>query len=662
MIKYVTIMCKDNIEHTDKCCCCHGECDDSKFLRGFGSEALSLVMLLAGMLAGHFGWWDAIGSALGGDVRLPELCYYLVAIWPVGYKVVVSTIKSWSHGDFFNEFSLMTLACVGAFVIGEYPEAVAIMLFYSFGEKLEDSASDTARDRIRSLIARMPNEVTVEMPDGSRATQSPEAVEPGSVLVVRPGERVALDGELIGTDPVDVDASAITGESVPVSVDAGSAVASGVIPVDREIHVRVTRRYNDSSMSRLLKMIEEAAAKKSSTETLLRRITRWYTPVVFGAAVLLFVVPALLSAVSGYVFEWNVWLERSLVLLVCSCPCALVVSIPLSYYAAIGNASRFGILFKGSRYLDQLRNIDTLLLDKTGTVTTGAFSVVGVEPVAGHMADEVLAMAAALDKGSAHPLAKAIVAQAVEKGVVMPDVADVRTVPHGMAGVSGNGAELLAGSRRLLDSRGIASDAVADRGTQVCVAVGGKYIGSIFLEDTLKPDIADTMNRLRSVGVSHIEIMSGDTRAAVARGAERTGIDGYRAEMLPADKQAAVMQLKEAGRRVAFVGDGINDAPSLAAADVGIAIGTGGTDVAIESADAVITGHDLRRMVDAVKLSRRIKHVVALNVGLAIGVKALVMILGACGIATLWAAVFADTGITLITIIITLIALRTTKK
>ncbi len=556
----------------------------------------------------------------------------------------------------------MTLACIGAFVIGEYPEAVAIMLFYSFGEKLEDSASDTARDRIRSLIARMPNEVTVEGPDGTQTAQSPETVEPGSVLVVRPGERVALDGELTGSEPVDVDASAITGESVPVTVEAGSPVASGVIPVDREIRVKVTRRYDDSSMSRLLKMIEEAAAKKSSTETLLRRITRWYTPVVFSVSLLLFVVPGILALVSGNVFEWNVWLERSLVLLVCSCPCALVVSIPLSYYAAIGNASRFGILFKGSRYLDQLRNIDTLLLDKTGTVTTGAFSVVAVEPAEGHTSDEVLAMAAALDRGSNHPLAKAIVAQAVEKGLVLPEVTDVKTVPHGMAGITDNGAEVLAGSRRLLASHGIVADAVTDRGTQVCVAVNGCYVGNIFLEDTLKPGIADTMSQLRRVGVKHIEIMSGDTRAAVARVAERSGIDGYRAEMLPADKQAAVMQLKEAGRHVAFVGDGINDAPSLAAADVGIAIGTGGTDVAIESADAVITGHDLRRMVDAVKLSRRIKHVVTLNVGLAIGVKALVMILGACGIATLWAAVFADTGITLITIIITLIALRTTKK
>lgn len=655
-------MCKDHTEHNDKCCCSHGDCGNWGILGGFGREVLSLLMLLVGMLVSHSGWWATISSTLGIDVPFLNLGYYFIAILPVGFKVAVSTVKAWGHGDFFNEFSLMTLACIGAFVIGEYPEAVAIMLFYSFGEKLEDSASDTARDRIRSLIARMPNEVTVEGSDGTQTVQSPETVEPGCVLVVRPGERVALDGELTGSEPVDVDASAITGESVPVTVEAGSPVASGVIPVDREIRVKVTRRYSDSSMSRLLEMIEEAAAKKSSTETLLRRITRWYTPVVFGVALLLFVVPAILSIVSGNVFEWNVWLERSLVLLVCSCPCALVVSIPLSYYAAIGNASRFGILFKGSRYLDQLRNIDTLLLDKTGTVTTGAFSVIDVEPAEGHTPDEVLAMAAALDRGSNHPLAKAIVAQAMEKGLVLPEVTDVKTVPHGIAGILDNRAEVLAGSRRLLAARGIVADAVADRGTQVCVAVDGRYVGNIFLEDTLKPDIADTVNQLRRVGVKHIEIMSGDTRAAVARVAERAGIDGYRAEMLPADKQAAVMQLKESGRNVAFVGDGINDAPSLAAADVGIAIGTGGTDVAIESADAVITGHDLRRMVDAVKLSRRIKHVVALNVGLAIGVKAIVMILGACGIATLWAAVFADTGITLITIIITLIALRTTKK
>lgn len=395
---------------------------------------------------------------------------------------------------------------------------------------------------------------------------------------------------------------------------------------------------------------------------MLRKITRWYTPAVMVLAALLFIVPWIVSLINpGFVFDWQAWLRRSLVLLVCSCPCALVVSIPLSYFAAIGAASKFGVLFKGSRYLDSLRSVDTVVLDKTGTLTTGDFTVSKIIPAPGVSPHLVLSTVAALDADSVHPLAAAIVADARVKGLDYSGAQNVVTVPHGIKGVLG-GKTILVGSRTLMAANGITVSVPESDSTEVCVASDGKFMGAIYLDDTLKPGVSETVKALRRRGVKQVIVLSGDRDAAVAKIAGMAGADSWRGQLMPQEKHQIVENLEREGHKVAFVGDGVNDAPSLAAADVGIAIGTGGTDVAMESADAVITGNSLGRLADAFSLSRKIKTVVTENVSVAIGVKVLVIVLGAMGMASLWAAVFADTGITLLTIIWTLIVLRSGKN
>lgn len=624
----------------------------------YKNELFTLLFMALGLVLGYCGVFSSLSMSTGIDLRLMEAVYYILTLAPVGMPILRATWESWRRLDFFNEFTLMVLASVGAFFIGEYPEGVAILLFYSFGEKLEDSASDKARKRISSLLDKMPGNVTVEDASGNLAEVSPESVAPGTLFRVKPGERVALDAVLYGDAPADFDSSAVTGESIPVSVSTGQKVDSGFIPVEQEVRLKSVARYEDSTMSRIMSMVEESSAKKSSAETLLRRITRWYTPAVMIVAILLFVVPWIVGLMSeSFDFEWYVWFKRCLVLLVCSCPCALVVSIPLSYFVAIGNASRFGVLFKGSRYLDSLRRVTVLLLDKTGTLTTGKFHVADVKASDGVSPDDVLCLAASLDAHSAHPLANAIVEMAHDKALDIPEAVGVTTVPHGLKGRV-EGRDVLVGSRHLMVESGVAVPDIKSDSSEVIVALDGAYYGSILLDDTVKAGVADTLLNLRRSGVKKIEILSGDRDAAVAKVAAQVGADSYMASLLPADKHKIVERMRSEDDVVAFVGDGINDAPSLAMADIGIAIGTGGSDVAMESADAVIMGNSLSRLSDAFKLSGKIKRVVTENVSFAVGVKLLVMILGAFGIASLWAAVFADTGITLLTVGWTLFCLR----
>lgn len=630
--------------------CGGGECHHTHRFHGHGlrlwlRESACLALLLLCALCSHLG-------VLGG-VAAPVA--YAVALLPVGVPILRETFGEWRRGDFFNEFSLMVLACVGAFAIGEYPEGVAILLFYSLGEKLENVATERSRRRIMALLNRIPREVTVE----GRGLVEPEKVLPGEIISVRPGERVGLDGVLLADAPRSFDTSAFTGESVPVEMAPGAEVPSGSIAIDRTVRIRVTRPYAESSMSRILALIESAASRKSRSETLLRRITRWYTPAVMLAAALLFAVPGILAAVHGAPFDWRMWLDRSLVLLVCSCPCALVVSIPLSYFAAIGAASARGILFKSSSGLDAIRGCDTLFLDKTGTLTTGDFRVAEVFPASGVEPDRVLALAAAVDAESSHPLARAVLRKA--EGLTLPEVGDIRTVPHGMSARSAEG-ELLVASRERLKAAGVEVPDSSDPRTEVCVALVGKYLGSIYLEDTVKPGVREALADLKRLGAKDIEILSGDRPEAVAAVAKAVGADGYRGGLYPADKQKIVEEARKAGRRVIFVGDGINDAPSLAEATVGVAIGSGGTDLAMESAEAVLTAQGIEPLAPAIRLSRRVRSVVAFNVSFAVGVKLLVMVLGAMGLATLWAAVFADTGITVLTVLFTLLALRLRKN
>lgn len=637
----------------DGCCCGHSHSHPHSHSEGhsawrlFVSEALSAVLMAAALLIE----WNS------GDMRLAA---YIVAVLPVAVPILRSTLKEWLHGDVFNEFTLMVMASIGAFCIGEYPEGVAVLLFYSIGEKLEDVVSGDVKGQIKRLLGKMPKRAVV-VENGMRREVPPQDVTPGMTIAVRPGEAAPLDGILAVETSCDFNTAAITGESMPRTFVSGDTVSSGMIPVDREVLLTVTNAWDDSSMTRIMRMIEDAASHRAPSETILRRITRWYTPVVFAAALLLFVIPWIVGLLdSGFTFEWASWLRRSLVFLVCSCPCALIVSIPLTYFSSIGIASKNGILFKGHDSLDALRRADTVFFDKTGTVTTGKFHVDSVLSLGELDRKDILALVASVERESTHPLAVAIVGEAANKGYGLPEVEEVRTCNHGMTALSGGNAVLI-GSVKLMKESGIVfpvSDSVSDSATTVCVAIDGAPAGIISLADTVKPGSAEAVALLHADGVDEVGILSGDTEKAVRYAASSVGADISESELLPADKQRIIAGYRRKGHVVAFAGDGVNDAPALAAADIGIAMGHIGTDLAIESAQVVIASDDLRKIHEGINISRRVKRVIIENVSFAFGVKIIVMALGAFGIASLWAAVFADTGVTVMTVLWTLFRLK----
>ncbi|MBD5237312.1 MAG: cadmium-translocating P-type ATPase [Bacteroidales bacterium] len=621
----------------------HEKEEHANFFTTYAKELLTGLLLVGGLILSHFIpsqlWW----------------IYYIAAVLPVGLPILKEMFESWREGSVMNEFTLMVAATVGAFLIGEYPEGVAVLLFYSFGEKMEDTASEDVKKRIKSLLGRLPETARLKEDENLR-TVNPSDLKIGDIIMVNPGERIPVDAILTGNRDIDFDTSAITGESVPRTFHPGDELSSGMIPVNRAVELRTSRLFSDSSMTRVMKMIEEAQESKSPTENMLRRITRWYTPVVFTAALLLFFIPWIIAGAQGVSFEWMKWLRRSLIFLVCSCPCALVVSIPLSYFASLGNASRRGLLFKGSKFVDAMRDVKTVMLDKTGTLTTGKFHVSAVS--SDGKDEKVIAFAAALDRESAHPLAIAIVEYAKEKNLNDVEATDVETVSHGMSAII-DGKICLVGSRSLMRSHDIALPDTTSDASEICVAYDGEYLGSIYLLDTVKPEAREAIARLHELGVESVEILSGDHEAAVSRVMKEVGADAFHASLLPEDKQRIINERREnTSGKVAFVGDGINDAPAIAASDVGVAMGTLGTDLAMESSDVVIAGDNLTKLPEAISLGRKVRRVVTENVTFAMGVKALVMTLGAFGIASLWAAVFADTGVTLITILWTLIRLR----
>lgn len=632
----------------------HGEAGHVGFFKRYARELICGALLILCVLLQHFGMFSQLQGAGTTGVNWFALAAYVIAIMPVGIPVLNEMIESWREGSVMNEFTLMVAAAVGAFLIGEYPEAVAVLLFYSLGEKLEDSASDDVRRRIKSLLGRMPDSATV-VENGVKRTVSPKNLPVGTRIFVQPGERVPIDARLSGETSVEFDTAAITGESVPRAFNPGDELPSGIIPVDRPIEAVTLRAFDDSSMTRILKMIEDAQAGKSHTETMLRRITRWYTPIVFGLALAIFFIPWIVLSIKGDPFAWQLWFRRSLVFLVCSCPCALVVSIPLSYFVSLGTASKIGLLFKGSTYLDSMRKIRNVVFDKTGTLTTGEFHVDSVDATDGYDKNTVIAYAASIDADSTHPLAKSICEYAADKHITVPLAADVKAVSHGIQGRIG-AKHIVVGSGKLLKSLNITVPESDKAGSRICVAVEDKYIGSIYLLDTVKEEAKDTISQLHRLGIK-VTILSGDIGPAVERVAREVGTDSWRSELLPQDKQKIVDDMRKGGA-TAFVGDGVNDAPAIASADVGVAMGTMGTGMAMDTADVIISGDNLSMMVRAIRLSRRVERTIVENIAFALGVKAIVMILGAFGIATLWAAVFADTGVTLITILWTLLMLR----
>lgn len=611
----------------------------------FLAPAFSLVMLIAGVLMSHFN----VGFFSADAV---EYAWYIVAFLPVGLPVVKEAAEGILQHDFFNEFTLMTIACIGAFLIHELPEAVGVMLFYSVGETLQHGAVDRATRNISKLLDVRGEKATL-LRDGKEVSVDPRTVKVGEQIEVHPGERVPLDGTMCGGEGL-FDTSALTGESVPREIAEGEEVLAGMISLRESVRLRVSREYGESALSRILEMVSKASSRKAHTELFIRRFARIYTPVVIALAVLVVAVPAIVGVFShSFHYDFSEWLYRALVFLVISCPCALVVSVPLGYFAGIGAASRLGILFKGGNYLEGVTKINTVAFDKTGTLTTGRFGVERVECVDGDESSMLRLMAAA-EAGSSHPLAKALVEYAAGRCGGIPKADSMSEKAGYGVKASVGGHDLLVGNLRLLASEGVAyPDALdSERATLIACAVDGRYAGCAVLADTIKPDSEEAVRSLRDLGVDKIVMLSGDRQEIVDDYAARLGIADARGGLLPQDKAEIVEALTATpGRYVAFVGDGMNDAPVLALSDVGVAMGGLGSDAAIESADVVIQTDQPSRIATAIRIGRATHAIVTENIVGAIGIKAAILALGAMGYASLWAAVFADVGVALLAVL-----------
>lgn len=577
---------------------------------------------------------------------------YIVAFMPVGLPVMHKAWEAiWHEHDFFSEFMLMSVAAVGALYIGEYPEATAVMLLYCIGEGLQDRAVDRARDNIKSLLAFRPD--FARMPDGRK--EKPENVEIGAKIEVRPGERVPLDGRLLESSAT-FNTAALTGESMPRLIEAGQEVMAGMIATDSVVQLRVVRKANESAISRMLKMVEEATERKAPTENFIHRFAHIYTPAVIALAFLVVIVPWMVSLFTAFNYYFSVWLHLALVFLVISCPCALVISVPLSYFAGIGAASRRGILFKGSNSLDAVTKLDTAVFDKTGTLTTGTFQV---EKTVG-LSEENMALVAAVEAVNSHPIAQAIMKSMQGKELIDVDKNQIENVPgYGMKYKT-----WLMGTLKLLKQEGVNYDEALESVAETIVAVAEDKLfkGYILLADTPKAGIFTLPKRLKAQGIKMMQVLSGDKQALIDRLVvqfedAKDYVKGY-GDLLPEHKVAHIEALKHEGREVAFIGDGINDAPVLALSNVGFAMGKMGADMAVETADVVIQTDDPLKVAEAIAIGRRTRRIVLQNIIFAIGVKVLVMVLGILGMATLWEAVFADSGVALLAVMNSMRALK----
>lgn len=572
--------------------------------------------------------------------------WYAAAFLPVGLGVMREAWECAAKGDVFSEFMLMSVASVGAFLIGEYPEAVAVMLFYCVGEALQDRAVDRARDNIKAMMEFRPDRASVVVGDRIEV-KSPGDVRVGDMIEVRPGERVPLDGRLESA-PAAFDTAALTGESVPRTIGKGKEVLAGMVAVDSVVRLRVVREAGRSAVARILQMVEEASERKAPAELFIRKFARIYTPVVIGLAALTAVVPYLWSLADGsFEYDFSTWFYRALIFLVISCPCALVISIPLSYFAGIGAASRRGILFKGGNWLDAMSRVDTVVFDKTGTLTKGRFAVVRVD---GRDTAAMLRAVAAMESGGSHPIAKAIVEYAGAAGATVTGLKNI--AGYGLTATV-DGHRWAAGALKLLDREGVVypQELAGVAETVVACAKDGRYEGCLVLADTLKADALEAVRGLRSCGVERVEILSGDRQSLVDKVAAGLHVDRGGGDLLPEGKVRRIEELEREGRTVAFVGDGINDAPVLATADVGVAMGALGADMAVETADVVLQTDSPSKVAEAIRIGRRTRAIVRQNIVFAIGVKILVMLLGVLGMADMWGAVFADVGVALLAVL-----------
>ncbi|MCF2733231.1 cadmium-translocating P-type ATPase [Bacteroides thetaiotaomicron] len=634
-------------------CCAHThECAPEKHIEKkesifaeYWKVGLSFILLISGIIM------NALELPFFREGYF-SLIWYVVAYLPVGLPVMKEAWESIKDKDYFSEFTLMFVATLGAFYIGEYPEGVAVMLFYSVGELFQEKAVDKAKRNIGALLDVRPEEAAV-VRDERVVIENPQNVKVGETIEIKTGGRVPLDGMMLN-EVAAFNTAALTGESVPRSIRMGEEVLAGMIVTDKVIRIKVIRPFDKSALARILELVQNASERKAPAELFIRKFARVYTPIVIGLAVLIVLLPFIYSLITPqFLFTFNDWLYRALVFLVISCPCALVVSIPLGYFGGIGAASRLGILFKGGNYLDAVTKINTVVFDKTGTLTKGTFEVQSCNCESGVSEEELIRMIASVESSSTHPIAKAVVNYAGRRDIELSSVTDSKEYAGLGLEAAVNGIQVLAGNGRLLSKFQIEypPELLSITDTIVICAIGNKYAGYLLLSDSLKEDAKIAIQNLKALGIQNIQILSGDKQSIVSNFAEKLGISEAYGDLLPDGKVKHLEELRQhTENQVAFVGDGMNDAPVLALSNVGIAMGGLGSDAAIETADVVIQTDQPSKVAEAIKVGKLTRRIVWQNISLAFGVKLLVLILGAGGLATLWEAVFADVGVALIAI------------
>ena len=578
---------------------------------------------------------------------------YMVPYLVIGYDILRKAVLGIVHGEIFDENFLMAVATVGAIILGDYAEGTAVMLFYQVGELFQSYAVGKSRRNIAALMDIRPDYANIEDENGEIAAVSPEDVTVGTVIIVRPGEKIPIDGIVVDGSAA-LNTSALTGESMPREVAVGDTVISGCVNMTGLLKVQTTKEFGESTVSKILELVENSAMKKARTENFITKFAHYYTPAVCYSAAVLAILPPLVNMfVLGNPANWTEWITRALTFLVISCPCALVISIPLSFFGGIGGASSCGILIKGSNYLEALAKADTVVFDKTGTLTRGIFEVVDI---VADESDELLYYAACAESYSNHPISKSIVTacEKADKSIHKSDVTDVQEISgHGVKALV-EGRQVAVGNRKLMETIGLQVPFVEEAGTTVYVAVDGVYTGYMVIADVVKEQSAKAVEALKSAGIKKTVMLTGDKHAAAMKAASALFIDEVKSELLPEDKVnqvEALLQGKNPKSTLVFVGDGINDAPVLSRADIGIAMGAMGSDAAIEAADIVLMDDNPYKIAQAIRLSRKCMRIVYENIVFALGVKGICLILGAVGIANMWLAIFADVGVMVIAVL-----------
>lgn len=598
------------------------------------------VLFAAGETFSHF----QIGFEFDGISIGLSLILFLLAYIIAGYESIFTAIRNIAHGQVFDENFLMTIATIGALCLKQWDEAVAVMLFYSVGEFFESCAVDKSRNSISDLMDLRPDYANL-LKDDKEEQVDPYDIQIGDIILVKPGEKIPLDGTVIEGSAA-LDTAALTGESLPREVEPGDEVISGCINISSVLKIKVTGLFEDSTVSKILDLVENAGSKKAKVEKFITKFARYYTPAVVFAAIALALIPPLF--VPGQMF--SDWVYRALLFLVISCPCALVISVPLSFFGGIGAAGKSGVLVKGSNYLEALADVDTVVFDKTGTLTTGTFKVISAEGPS-----DLLELTALAEYHSSHPIALSIKEAALKQATGLFDtnrIENVEELPGKGLSATIDNRKVYAGNKKLMDSLNLDCPPSNEIATVIYVAVDGNYYGSISISDTLKKDSASAVKKLKEAGIKHTIMLTGDRKAIAQKVAEETALDSYQSELLPADKVNATEEIiSKAAKKVAFVGDGINDAPVLARADIGVAMGGLGSQAAIEAADIVIMDDSLSKLAKVISIAKRTLFIAKQNVVFALAVKGLILILGALGFANMWMAIFADVGVSAIAIL-----------